>query len=421
MPNCGAAAWRLTLATLGALCACAPSPEPPVQVMALVRSGGSGGTYQPTQVALRTVTDTVALEGAVARLIGGARIDVDPRDPLLQLNGGNLTDEQLLQVFLKEPGRSPRAHFVSKDGVLWPADFHTWNLVTTYYNFEQAFDHFQAVGVPGGTLGQVPVYYFPDFRLREVSARPQQDNALYFSPVKAFVVLPFEELQATPLSINGGIVAHEYAHLIWSREVMGDAALPQVFGRWTTTASVNVNILKSLDEGLADFHAYAASCRTAFGCDPRFMSSSFNEAQADARDISRQDLCLTDGLRNTLVTLGVNEFTGRSFHYAVGSALASSLYHAGSGPEDWEQLSGNIVSAYRDTDVRGLAELINENLESPQNFSLEAALDVLLAHIPSPELRTKVCSQFLGRLRVAREHMPHCPGTAAAAQTGCPQ
>ena len=411
----------VTLATLGALCACAPSPQPPVQVMALVRSGGSGGTYQPTQVALRTVTDPVALEGAVARLIGGARIDMDPADPLLALNGGNLSDAQLEQVFVKEEGRSPRANFVSKDGVLWPADFHTWNLATTYYNFEQAFDHFQAVGVPGATLGQVPVYYFPDFRLRELSPQPQRDNALYFSPVRAFLVLPFDELQATPLSINQAIVAHEYAHLVWTREVMGGAALPPVFGRWTTTAAVNVNILKSLDEGLADFHAFAASCRTAFGCDTRFMASSFSEAQADARDISRQDLCLTEGLRNTLQSLGVNEFTGRSFHYAVGSAIASSLYHAGAGPEDWEQLSGALVSAYQSTDPRGLYELINENLETPQNFSLEASLDVLLAHISAPDLRTKVCSQFLGRLRVAREHMPSCPGTSAPAQNGCAQ
>jgi hypothetical protein len=408
--------WAAAVLATGV--ACAPSPEAPVQVMALVRSGGSAGSYQPTQVSLRTVGDPVSLTGSVAQLIGGARIDVDPADPLLRLNGGNLNEEQIARVFVKDSGRDPRTSYVEKDGVLWPADFHSWNLVTTYYNFEQAFEHFQAVGVPAAVLGVVKVYYFPEFILRELGPRPLNDNALYFSPVQAFMILPFDQLQATPLSINQGIVAHEYSHLVWNRLVFGNQAFPTVLGRWSGTSQVNVNILKSLDEGLADFHAFAASCRSAFGCDTRFMQASFNAAQTDARDISRLDRCFTAGLRNSLQSLGINEFTGLGLHYQVGTAFASSLFHAGRGPEEWALLSRALVESYQDGENRGLAELLRENLETPQLFSLEAAMNVFLAHVSSEELRERLCGQFLGRMNADRAAMPACPAASAPAE-GC--
>ncbi len=401
------------------LLACAPSAEAPVQVMALVRTGGSGGSYQPTQVALRTVSDPVTLQGSVANLIGGARIDVDPNDPLLRLNGGALSEDQLARVFVKDSGRAPRVSYVQKDGVLWPADFHSWNLVTTYFNFEHAFDHFQQLGVPGARLAEVRVFYFPEFILRELSGQPLRDNALFFSPVKSFMILPFDELQRTPLSINQGIVTHEYAHVVWNRLVFNDAALPETLTRWSGNAAVNVNILKSLDEGFADFHAYAASCRTPFGCDTRFMEASFDESLTNQRDMARTDLCVSEGLRNSIATLGVNEFTGLGLHYQLGTVLAASLYHAGSGPEDWQSLSRAVVESYGNAQGGGLSGLLRENIETPQNFTLERVLQLLLDSVTSPELKTRLCGQFLGRLGVARENLGvSCPGAAVPAQ-GC--
>ncbi len=398
---------------------CAPSVEAPVPVMALVRSGGSSGSYQPTPVSLRTISDPVTLEGAVTRLVGGARIDVDPNDPLLRLNGGNLTEEQLARVFVKDSGRLPRVSYVEKDGVLWPSDFHSWNLVTTAWNFEQAFDHFQAIGVPGARLSEVTVYYFPEFLLREVSPKPQMDNALYFSPVQAFMILPFDALQKTPLSINQGIVAHEYAHVVWNRLVFGGASLPETLTRWSFNAAPNVNILKSLDEGFADFHAFAASCRSGFGCDTRFMEASFDEASTNQRDMARTDRCMTEGLRNSVISLGVNEFTGLGLHYQFGTAIAASLYHAGTGPEDWQLLSRAVVESYGDPQGGGLAGLLRENVETPQNFTFERVLMLLLDSVTSPELKTRLCGQFLGRLGIPRELLaPSCPGAAVPSQ-GC--
>ncbi|HEY0094700.1 MAG TPA: hypothetical protein VGB96_10260, partial [Archangium sp.] len=116
------------LATLAA--SCAPETQTPVKVRALVLS--SDGRYEPQEVELKTVTDIVSLEGEVVRLLGGASVRLDSNDPELQ---AATTEEALERALIKDEGRSVTASYITDDkGVLWPADFHTWNLVTTYYN-----------------------------------------------------------------------------------------------------------------------------------------------------------------------------------------------------------------------------------------------------------------------------------------------
>ena len=354
------------------LASCSPETKPPVQVMALVRTAGNssspGGYYQATQVEIRTLSDAVAVKGSVATLVGGARIRVDGNDPLLMTNGGMLTDEQLANVFLKDEGSAPRASYIEKDGVLWPADFHTWNMVTSYYNLELAFDYFQGMGVPGATLAGVRVFYFPSLVFAELGPNDIKDNAMYFTPVKSFLVLPFDELQQAPLAINAGVMAHEYSHLVFSRLVYENAALPLTLTRWASGGQrLQPNLLKSLDEGLADYHAFGASCRSAFGCDTRLLSTSFEESLVQERDFSRNDLCLSEGLFNGLHTMGVNEFTGLGMHYQVGSVFAAALWRAGESTGQHDAMARAVLAAYDDSDSRrpGLRQVANGNLETP--------------------------------------------------------
>ncbi|MGA9521095.1 MAG: hypothetical protein WBV82_06500 [Myxococcaceae bacterium] len=411
---CATAALVLAL-----LASCAPETKPPVRVMALVRAAGDssspGGYYQATQVEIRTLSDAVAMKGSVATLVGGARIRVDGNDPLLLTNGGALTDEQLAKVFLKNEGSEPRASYIEKDGVLWPADFHTWNMVTSYYNLELAFDYFQAMGVPGATLAGVRVFYFPSFVLAELSPNDIKDNAMYFTPVKSFMVLPFDELQKAPLAINAGVMAHEYSHLVFSRLVYDDAALPLTLTRWANGGlRLQPNLLKSLDEGLADYHAFGASCRSAFGCDTRLLSTSFEESLVDERDFARDDLCLTDGLFNGLHTLGVNEFTGLGMHYQVGSVLAAALWRAGENAGQHDAMARAVLAAYDDASPQkpGLRQVTNGNLETPDNFTLEAVGEIFLSHITHDGLREETCNEFLGRLKMDRSQLWSCPASS---------
>ncbi|MBX5482871.1 MAG: hypothetical protein IRZ16_13675 [Myxococcaceae bacterium] len=400
--------------------ACGPSTSQPVRVMALVRGAGAegapGGRYQPTEVQIGSLSDVVTLDGAVAYLVGGAQIYVSSQDPLLSINGGVTSDEQLADIYIKQDGNPPHASYVEKDGVLWPADFHTWNMVTTYYNVEQSFLFFQDQGVDAQVLGRTRVFYFPSFTLADVSQQEQRDNALFFAPVKSLLVLPFDKLQEAPLAMNSSIVAHEYAHVVWNKLVYGGQAVPQGLTIWAQSgvATPAANLLKALDEGFADFHALAQSCRTKFGCDTRGAESSFDAATADARDMAKNDKCLDATMNNMLAGANINDFVAGGYHYEVGTVFASALYHAGNSPDDWALLSKSLLTVYPE-----LKAEIDGNLQTPENFTPTKVVDVVLGGVTSTELQTRVCGEFLGRLKIPREELTHCP--AQAQVTGdCP-
>lgn len=411
-----------TAAALASLAACAPDAQAPVKVRALVRS--SSGQYAPQEVELKTVTDIVSLEGQVARLRGGANVRLDPEDPELQ----NATSETLERALVKNEGRPVTASYITDDaGVLWPADFHTWNLVTTYYNFERAWDYFREdAAVPVADLSPTTVYYFPEFVLKEASEEPQRDNALFFSPVQAFLVLPFEEIQSAPLAINASVITHEYAHLVFNRKVYGGQALPDAIAAWTIgggTPTPGLNVLKSLDEGLADFHAYAASCQTTFGCNTRVLATSFEGKVVEDRDLSK-NWCMSETLRQQLLYSNFSQFSG--LEYQVGTILASALYKASTlSPAHRQQLARAVVAAYDDTDPQryGLAQLSHAALSNQELFTLSQAAKSIVQHVSDPDLKRAVCTKLVTHLQIPLDELVSNDGGCPASTTtdsSCP-
>lgn len=390
-------------AALALLASCAPDSQAPVKVQALVLT--STGEYQPQEVQLTTVTDIVRLEGSVARFIGGANVTVDSNDPDLL----HATDEASLErALVKNAGRPVTASYIQKDGVLWPADFHTWNLVTTYYALERANDYFRTVGglTEADFGGPTTVYYFADFLLKDENPNPLRDNALYFPPVKAFLVLPFDKLQKAPLAINASILAHEYSHRVFNQKVYGGAAVPAPINAWNTAggATPGVNILKSLDEGLADYHAYGTSCVGPSGCNPRVLSTSFDDASVAERDLSKNQ-CMTAQLRAQLYGASYGAFNG--LEYNVGTILANALYTAGQNTGQAKVIQRAVVAAYSDnsSSTPGLAQLTAAAMNNQEQFTLEVALGAIANHISDNTLKLAVCNQFIEHLGVFHDDL----------------
>jgi hypothetical protein len=390
------------VAALAMLASCAPETQAPVKVRALVRS--SNGAYEPQEVELKTVTNIVSLEGKVARLVGGASVRLDPNDPELQ---AATTEEAVGKALVKKEGRPVTASYITDaQGVLWPADFHTWNLVTTYYNFERAWDYFQiTAGLREAELPQTTAYYFPEFVLADVSADPQLDNALFFAPTKSFLVLPFEQVQTAPLALNASILTHEYAHLVFNRRVYGGSALPQAILSWSLAggqSTPGLNVLKSMDEGLADFHAYAASCESRFGCNTRILSSSFEGTTVDDRDLTNPRNCMTQELYQQLQLTNFSAFSGRE--YQVGTMIATALFKAAGSQAERQVLAKAVADAYSDTNVAkpGLAQLTRNNLADQSKFTLGVAVRAIVQHLPPGafDLRNKLCTQLATHLLV---------------------
>lgn len=405
------------VAALLLLTACEPVTPDPVRVRALVLSGN--GSYVTQEVTLTTVTDPFRMEGSVAKLIGGARIISDSQDPELQ---AAQTDAQVAQALLKSTGRPVTANYIEKDGVLWPADFHTWNIVTAYYNFEKAHEYFINVGnLRSEDFGDpATVYYFPEFVIKDTSPDPIKDNALWFAPTQSFMVMPFDELQRAPLAINSGIMSHEYSHMVFNKKVYAGRGLPEALIQWSNGGSTpGANLLKVLDEGLADYHGYGVTCESATGCDPRFLRTSFNDSISNDRDLSKSDRCMDIFLRDQLNNTAVSSFSSQQgLEYKIGSILASALYQAGEGTGQRKVLERAIVSAYSDETANnpGLRQLITLTLNDQTKFNLTSVAAVIIRHITDVPLKTAVCNEFIDHLQIPATDLvgPDLPCPSAA-------
>jgi hypothetical protein len=413
-------------AALLLLASCAPPTEDKPKVRALVLDSKGTG-YTPTEVTLNTVTDIVSMEGTVAKMIGGASIRVDSEDPELQ---NAPTEEAFGEAMIKNAGSSVKASYIDHGGVLWPADFHTWNIVTAYYNLEKAFEYFQTVGrVTVAEFGDpTTVYYFPEFVLKDSSPEPGRDNALFFPPVQAMMVLPFEELQEAPLAINAGVMSHEYAHLIFNKKVYGGRRLPEALLLWGNAgSSPGANLLKALDEGLADYHGFGTTCKSASGCNTRFMSTSFSDAATAERDLNDPNRCMSEALRQQLFTDNLSTWSGNGREYHLGSIIASSLYHAAQGLGRHEVLQGALVASYSDSDAsnEGFKQLIERTINNQNDFNLVSASWVIIKHVNKvdPDLATAVCNQFIDRLQIPATQLvgagKPCPPEARGGVTTC--
>ena len=69
------------------------------------------------------------------------------------------------------------------------------NLRAAHRYYDQAYRFFQLMGFPSDLIEHASVYYFPTFVMKEASRKPMTDNSLFFAPIRAFAVLPFDELQ----------------------------------------------------------------------------------------------------------------------------------------------------------------------------------------------------------------------------------
>lgn len=380
--------------------------------MALVPSAQS--TNAATQVELTTLTDLYALKGSVATLQGSARVVLDPNEPLLN-QPPPIDEVQLRSILEPVPGGPVRGNFILRDDVHWPADFHTWSMVTTYWNFEKAFSYFKDIydGRSADELLNARVLYWAAYR--DVTVNPKADitdNAVFFSPINAFMVLPFDRLQLVPLSLNLGVIGHEYAHWVFNRRAYGGKALPDVLIAWNGKPAIAY--LKALDEGVADFHAYGLTCLSAMGCKSSFLESSENDAKVLAdRDFASPDKCMTSDLKlNAMNNPG--SFVARAEHYKIGTVIAAVLYQAVAKAASPALVSARLrrmqtalIRAYDDDTTipgktRGLRQAF-ANLNAFDDFTLERIVDIIAGHLTESadfDLRQQFCSQAVDRLKL---------------------
>lgn len=424
-------------ALLAFVLGCGPASTPPVKVMVLEQD--RSGAYAPKEVELKTVADVVGLHGAAVRLIGGARIVYDEGEVRTFLGrSGGLSQQQVEQGFfdtlVKRKGGPVRASYAEHNRVLWPTDFHSWNMVTAYYNFERASDYFQSsTQVPPEAMRDTALYYLPEL---EWPGLAPTDNAFYVHPLRRFILVGFDPAsQSLPLGMNPGIMAHEYSHQVFNRLVLHGQAFPLPFLGWASEGPIGtsghraINLLRSLDEGLADYHAVQASC-AAGACNTRFMEPSFPAAMATDRDVARTPpQCLTAELWRALNLARDADFSaGGGLQYRFGSVIASALHKAGEAKGQRQALHRAVLAAYSNASPGkpGFQQLIYVNpatLRPSAEFNLAAVLNALAAHVDDLGLRRELCGQFIDKFSLDADNiqtvLPSCPASAAIFTREC--
>ncbi len=402
---------------------CGPNPPAPVQVMAVAPT--QTGAYSTRQVTLRTITSMTALKGSIAEFTGGARIVFDGNDPLQQINGGLVgqSEDQRFQSTVKDKGLDVRGNYIERAGVLWPADFDTWNMVTTYYNFEQSYAYWQAVntGVDLPELQKMRVYYWPDVHFDSSSATT--DNALFLSVIKSFIIVPQGTEQTIPLAMNLGVIGHETAHKVFNHRVMNDEGIHPALVNWSLAP---FNLLKSIDEGFADFHGYGVTCASDTGCRPQFLNVSIADTRSTSiRDLSNPNACLTESLKSSFTNSNSATWIRSPDLYQVGNIFAAALYQAGNqyaGLAGVTQMEHALLASYNDPTpgALGLSQLLNQNIATPAAFTPEAVANSIAAHISDATLRKLWCNEISDRMDMTTclpfpcpTVLPACPTTSS--------
>lgn len=176
-------------------------------------------------------------------------------------------------------GHSPVAYFIEAAKSLFvPKDDLSTQMATLYYHFQNLIQFSQAMGLSEVTTQ--PVQVAIQAKVMDETQAVMVDNAFFDGRSKAFVFVRYS-LDSLPISVNGGIIAHEYFHSIFYNlvyETMKKTNLPvaqkirdetlhqdvAVTDNVTTQDLFNETYLRGLNEGLADFWAWTYTTDSDF-------------------------------------------------------------------------------------------------------------------------------------------------------------
>ncbi len=433
--------FRIAL-LVGLFISCAPETNVPVDIIVLDYNYNKAA-YEPKQVQLETVTDIVAMEGKATSMIGGAELSFD-----VDVSGSDV--ESYLNAIQIEPGKKVKVSFMENDGVLIPADFHSLNIATTYYNFERSLKFFSKIsGIKIdeliNRLGVPSTYYFPTLiDDGEIS----KDNAIYSSFINSFIILPFEQFRKIPFSINRGVLGHEYGHFIFNYRVHDGKTYPPIYNKWTpkNEYTPGFNVVQSLEEGSADFYGVGVMCSSDLeNCEPQFVGHSLPNILNSARrldGIHCWKKTKTDNIHRDLV-LKTNYTDFKELCepygclYEIGTVFASSLWKAASNPQLvrqegskgkarklvystlWRAQGDNTSGAKSWRELIALAESQSEFSFWTQG-TVPSVLDAVVNAAGNNRiLKLALCGAFIDRFRLDPTEITSCP-TDALSNNECP-
>jgi hypothetical protein len=385
-------AWPLAAALLWAGTA-VPACDPGTVSVELLDYDSDEDAYAFRVVDIETLDDVNRLEGRATSLVGDAELELNYQTNLLKWT---------------EPGYHVAFGAVTSGGVLVPEDFDSLAMVSIYYHLERSLLYFEDIGFDSKRLVPMKTYYWPKFTVIDTGgAREiQADNAFYLYATKkerGFYVFPYSEFGWLPLSMNGGVMTHEFAHAVY------DALVTVPNREWIDAGGLSLaasNFVYALNEGVADTIAVAR-----LG-DPDYMSHSI----AAGTYVSSCNGSIDDVVRNASLASDYTEAMDDAARttaqdafcpYEIGAFVSSLMYETerrldGLGDTDMEPPSIDSRERVSEALVRALDQLgqsLSSNVELWDFFDLfVAALGDGAPPIAACEVLSEYYTMYYGQI-----------------------
>lgn len=402
---------RLALALL-CTAACAPVSSP-VDVEVLAPSADDSSVYELATRTLETVTDLYG--GRTERFDVRGGFNVNAVSVLTDLKEQSLSLPELLERGRRDDGHDVSPRLSRDDGRYVADDFDSLQYLTLLHNFERAWDFAEAIGDDSpATRERSIVGWYGTLSLRDELPLPLQvsDNAAYVTLFDGWLTYRIVRgTEGVPFSMNPGLVGHELHHRLFFRNVMAGEAY-EVWREWVVENAVtrSGNLVRALDEGLADLFAFALTG------DPRFgtatleglynVEASYRELDGEFAETATYDLLATQELpvadqRHCGFTLEQEDDLLREpvFHfYCLGTIVARALWDAAGN--DLEVLRGEVMPAIN----RALAEVGRRIAEASADegrlaFEMDFFLDAVAGEVAEGRRRS-FCRGLEGRFQV---------------------
>lgn len=337
--------------------------DSPVDAQVLVHDEADNNRFKLDTVTIETAADLWTGRGERFDIRGNLKLNL--LDLLFSPSIGEIqtADDMIESARTDEGGNvKPRLTYDPLYGQVVADDFDSLNYLTTFYNFEKAWSYFENVvgDSSGGTddfgligfHGTIVVHSALPIPFPGV---PAADNALFYTLSDTWLTLPVHDQGGIPFSMNDAVIAHEFQHRIFFKNVVDGPAFTYWFNQFrelaadennpgppsesneqttVTDVSLSMILFRGVDEGLADVFALGLHGN------PRFMDMSLQDAPlsvpkfsavSEQRDIEGD--FASEMTFEVLLDPGVDACGGSIYqsqfnHYCLGTVLARTVWDA---------------------------------------------------------------------------------------------
>jgi hypothetical protein len=379
----------LFCALTAALCcaACDGDVTGPVKTMA-VAWNPSDQAYELSRVRLATTTSLRHLRGGAGTVLGGGAVVAV--DSLITAKGA--TVEQLRRQLVQSASSDVDLSFNLADSVAYPETLDALQLVTAYYNLEQARDSFNTWGLSG--LPPATLVLGAD--VRDDAGHPALARSeMYFQPLAIHYLPTPNATTQIPMAMNLGAMAHSLTHQAAAVFAWGGAPAPSTDQGPSRDADWNIakHAARSMTEGMADFLAAAVTE------DPHWLSHS-DQQIADSRALDK----LRCSSAEMLSALPLDDGQVPYDPYPLGTVLAAALWEEGRAGQ-FDVLASGVLASF--VKIKAAAAAGGGKL------TVADLLDSIVA-ATSPDEAPGLCGLFLDRFAALTVRtLPSCTGIDA--------